>query len=166
MISVYLRETRILPAQLELTPGNSLPPLLPSVSTQHFFLSGDVLWQNSVLKPLHKAVSCRYPLRRKFKEGNAYWFEWIKMKLIRNVITKQFANNLKTWTSYFTPYLYTETGAKGSELSQPAYGISHLNGGLLELWAHPLVCLCFSLQAAVMKCSAPACSSPAVCHAW
>lgn len=36
MISLYLREARTLPAQLELTPGNSLPPALPSVSTQHF----------------------------------------------------------------------------------------------------------------------------------
>ena len=121
MISVYLREARILPAQLELTPGNSLPPPLPSVSTQHFFLSGDVLWQNSALKPLHKAVSCRYPLRLEFKEGNACWFEWIKMKLIRNLITKQFANNLKTWTSYFTPYLYLKLGQKKlrAEPAQP-----------------------------------------------
>lgn len=32
------------------------------------------------------------PLRLKSEKGNACWFEWIKMKLIRNLITDPFAN--------------------------------------------------------------------------
>ena len=34
------------------------------------------------------------------------------MKLICNLITKQFADNLKTLTFYFTPYLYLKVGQK------------------------------------------------------
>lgn len=92
------------------------PSSAPLCLNSTFFLSGDVLWQNSVLKPLHKAVSRRYPLRLEFKEGNACWFEWIKMKLIRNLITKQFANNLKTWGHPILPQhprnLYLKLGHK------------------------------------------------------
>lgn len=39
--------------------------------------------------------------------------------------------------------------------SLAAYGISHSNRGLVEPWAHLLACLCFFLQAVVMKCSVP-----------
>lgn len=53
---------------------------------------------------------------------------------------------------------------KRFELSQLVYGISHTNRAPLKPLAHPLVCVCFSPQAAVMKCSAPAAVQQCAMH--
>lgn len=83
------------PSPVRADTGKQSPSSAPLCLNSTFFHNGDVLWQNSVLKPLHSAVSSRYPLRQIFKEGKACWFEWIRMKLIRNLITRRYANNLK-----------------------------------------------------------------------
>lgn len=133
--AVSLPEARILPAQLELTPGNSLPPPLPSVSVQHLFsteMSSDrILCWNHSTSLLAAHIPSGWNLRRETPAG----LSELKWSWSVTLSASNLPIILKHENILFYPdisYVIFETGVKSAEVSQPAYGISHLNRGLLE----------------------------------
>ena len=126
MISVYLREAWIVPAQLELTPGNSLPPPLPSVSTQHFFFSSAemssdrfVRWNHST-RLLAADIPSGWNLRRETPAG----LSELKWSWSVTLSPSNLPIILKHWHSILPHTYIWKWGKKkkkkhSSELSQP-----------------------------------------------